>query len=99
MPTKCHFPFWDLACTACAFVPEARKSTHFHGFLGEKLQQELSEGHENWHEGGDGRCQRNDIFRCGIARAEGAYFCAKHTNSLIFMVLGGKVAARIVGGS
>ena len=37
--------------------------------LGEKLQLELLEGHENWHEVGDGRCQQNDIFRSGIARA------------------------------
>ena len=28
-----------------------------------------------------------------------AYLCAKRGNPLIFMVLGGKVAARIVGGS
>ena len=32
-------------------------------------------------------------------RAQRAHFCAKRTNSLIFMVLGGKVAARIVTGS
>ena len=71
----------------------------FSWFFGEKLQLELSEGHENWHERGNGRCQRNDIIRSGIARAQCVHFCAKRTNSLIFMVLGGKVAARIVGGS
>ena len=32
-------------------------------------------------------------------RAQRAYLCAKRGNPLIFMVLGGKVAARIVGGS
>ena len=40
-----------------------------------------------------------DIFRFGIARAKRAHLCAKCANPLIFMVLGGKVAARIVGGS
>ena len=28
----------------------------FSWFFGEKWQLELSEGHENWHEGGDWRC-------------------------------------------
>ena len=28
----------------------------FSWFFGEKLQLELLEGHENWYEGGDGRC-------------------------------------------
>ena len=37
----------------------------FSWFWGEKLQLELLEGHENWHEVGDGRCQQNDIFRFG----------------------------------
>ena len=52
------------------------RSALIHSFswvLGEKWQQELSEGHENWHEGGDGRCRRNDIFRFGIARAAHAF--------------------------
>ena len=33
------------------------------------------------------------------SRAQRALLCAKRTNSLIFMVFWGKVAARIVGGS
>ena len=45
----------------------------FSWFLGEKLQLELSEGHDNWHEGGDVRCQRNDIFRFGIVCAQRAF--------------------------
>ena len=78
------------------------QSTQIHSFSwfwGIKLQLELSEGHENWHEGGDGRCRRNDIFCFGIVRTQRAHLCAKRANPLIFMVLGNKVAARIVGGS
>ena len=37
----------------------------FSWFFGEKLQLELSEGHENWHEGGDGCCRQKDIFCFG----------------------------------
>ena len=33
------------------------------------MQLELSEGHENWHEGGDEHCQQNDIFCFCIARS------------------------------
>ena len=68
-------------------------------FMKQKWWLELSEGHENWYEEGDGRCRRNDIFRFGITRAQRAYLCAKRANPPIFMVLWGKVAARIVGGS
>ena len=69
---------------------------HIHSFSwfgGEKLQLELLEGHENWHEGGDRRCQQNDIFRSGIVRAQRVHLCAKRANPLIFMVFWGKVAA------
>ena len=112
--------FWDCARAARAFLREAHKFTHFHGFWGKsgskncrrvmkigmkeemgvademtssvlgsraqrthlctkcanplnfmvwggKWQQELSEGHENWHEGEDGRCRRNGIISLGIA--------------------------------
>ena len=78
------------------------RSAQIHSFLwfwGEKWQQELSEGHENWHEVGDGRCQLNDIFSFGIACVHRAHLCAKRVNPLIFMVLGVKVVARIVRGS
>ena len=68
-------------------------------FMKQKWWLELLEGHENWYEGGDGRCRRNDIFRFGITRAQRVHLCAKRANPLIFMVLGDKVAARIVGGS
>ena len=47
----------------------------FSWFWGEKLQLELLEGHENWYEGGDGRCRQNDIFRFGIAHAVRAFVC------------------------
>ena len=62
------------------------RSAQIHSFLwfwGEKWQQELSDGHENWHEGGDGRCQLNDIFRFEIART---FVCEAHkfTNFLVF---------------
>ena len=70
----------------------------FSWFFGEKLQLELSEGHENWHERGDGRCQRNDIIRSGIARAQCVHFCAKRTNSLIFMFWGEKLQLELSEG-
>ena len=57
---------------------------------------EAKEGDENWHEGGDGHCRRNDIFCFWITRAQRTHLCAKHTYPLIFMVFWGKVAARIV---
>ena len=38
---------------------------------------EATEGDENWHEGGDGHCRRNDIFRFGIARAQRALLRAE----------------------
>ena len=44
----------------------------FSWFWGEKLQLELLEGHENWYEGGDGRCRQNDIFRFG------SHVCSDH---------------------
>ena len=66
--------------------------------LGKKLQQELSEGHENWYEGGDGRCRQNDIFGFGIARAQRALLCAKRANPLIFMVLGEKLRLELSEG-
>ena len=71
----------------------------FSWFWGEKLQLELSEGHENWHERGDGRCQRNDIICSGIVRAQCVQFLREAHKFTHFHVLGGKVAARIVGGS
>ena len=61
--------------------------------FGKKSYSWNSEGHENWHEGGDRRCQQNDIFRSGIVRAQRVHLCAKRANPLIFMVFWGKVAA------
>ena len=70
----------------------------FSWFYGEKWQQELSEGHENWHEGGDGRCRRNDIFRFGIARAQRAHLCAKRANLLILWFLEEKLQLELSEG-
>ena len=82
------------ACSACIFARSAQIHS-FSWFWGEKLQLELLEGHENWHEGGDEHCRQNDIFFF-LYRAQCAHLCTKSANPLIFMVLGGKVAARIV---
>ena len=49
-------------------------------FFGEKLPLELSEGHKNWHERGDGGCQQNDIIRFGIAHAQ----CANPLDFRVF---------------
>ena len=70
----------------------------FSWFYGEKWQQELSEGHENWNEGRDGRYQRNDIFGFGIARGQHAHLCAKRANPLIFLVLGKKLQLELSEG-
>ena len=88
-----------IARAQCVHFCAKRTNSLIFMFWGEKLQLESSEGHENWHEGGDGRCQPNDICHFGITRAQRAHLCAKRANPLIFMVLGDKVAARIVRGS
>ena len=45
--------------SACNFCAKRTNSLIFM-FWGEKLQLELSEGHENWHEGGDGCCRQKE---------------------------------------
>ena len=61
----------------CAQSAQIYSCSHF---FGEKLPLELSEGHKNWHEGGDGGCQQNDSIRFGIAHAQ----CANPLDFRVF---------------
>ena len=77
--------------SACICAQSAQIHS-FSWFFGEKLQQELSEGHENWHEGGDEHCRQNDIFCFWIARAARA-FVRKACKSTHFHGLGGEICS------
>ena len=85
------------ACSARICARSAQIHS-FSWFFGEKLQQELSEGHENWHEGGDGHCRQNDIFSLAIACAQRAHLCAKRANPLVLTVFWEKLPLELSEG-
>ena len=56
----------SCARAACAIAHGVRTAS----FASTVTWLGVQEGDENWHEGGDGHCRRNDIFGFGIARAQ-----------------------------
>ena len=48
---------------------------------------EATEGDENWHEGGDGHCRRNDIFGFGTSCAQRALLRAKRARRALRALL------------